>query len=137
MSESSSLKITNGIKSLIDQLPNISYGNYVIPNLNIEEYGSGQEAYDLLKKKFNDLDFTTTTEFLDLDKEIRKQKREIKKLEVKHTNLNEIIGEQSNGKAGSIANLILISLREEIKQLIEKRDTLVNYNKLFLITDNH
>lgn len=50
MSESSSLKITNGIKSLIDQLPNISYGNYVIPNLNIEEYGSGQEAYDLLKK---------------------------------------------------------------------------------------
>lgn len=124
MSESSSLKITNGIKSLIDQLPNISYGNYVIPNLNIEEYGSGQEAYDLLKKEFNDLDFTTTTEFLDLDKEIRKQKREIKKLEVKHTNLNEIIGEQSNGKEGSIANQILISLREEIKQLIEKRDTL-------------
>lgn len=61
---------------------------------------------------------------MDLDKEIRKQKREIKKLEVKHTNLNEIIGEQSNGKEGSIANQILISLREEIKQLIEKRDTL-------------
>ena len=124
MSENSTLKITNGIKSLLDQLPKVSYGNNVMPYLNIEEYGSGKDAFDSLISEFNEIDFTTTTEFLDLNKEIRRQKRELKKLEDKHTNLTAIIGEQTNGTEGSIANRILLSLKEEIEQLKEKRDLL-------------
>ncbi|MGS4344103.1 hypothetical protein ACKUSY_00625 [Myroides odoratus] len=124
MSENSTLKITNGIKSLLDQLPEVNYGKNVIPYLNIEEYGSGKDAFDSLISEFNEIDFTTTTEFLDLNKEIRRQKRELKKLEDKHTNLTAIIGEQTNGTEGSIANQILLSLKEEIEQLKEKRDLL-------------
>ncbi|MEC4115249.1 hypothetical protein VSO92_14190 [Myroides pelagicus] len=124
MPENSTLKITNGIKSLLDQLPNVSYGQHAIPNLNIDEYGSGLSAFDSLKNQFNELDFTTTAEFLDLNKEIRRQKRELKKLESKHLNLTAIIGEQTNGTEGSIANRILLSLKEEIEQLKEKRDLL-------------
>lgn len=124
MSENSSLKITNGIKSLLNQLPNVSYGSNAIPYLNIDEYGSGQTAFDTLTKEFNEIDFSTTSEFLDLNKEIRRQKRELKKLETKHTNLTEIIGEQTEGSEGSLAKQILLNLQEEIKQLIEKRDLL-------------
>ncbi|EHO07782.1 hypothetical protein [Myroides odoratimimus] len=124
MSENSTLKITNGIKSLLDQLPKVSYGNNVMPYLNIEEYGSGKDAFDSLISEFSEIDFTTITEFLDLNKEISRQKRELKKLEDKHTNLIAIIGEQTNGTEGSIANQILLSLKEEIEQLQEKRDLL-------------
>ena len=47
MSENSTLKITNGIKSLLDQLPKVSYGNNVMPYLNIEEYGSGKDRTEI------------------------------------------------------------------------------------------
>lgn len=124
MSENSSLIITNGIKSLLNQLPNVSYGNNVIPYLNISEYGSGQTAFDTLRNEFNEIDFSKSLEFLDLDKEIRRQKRELKKLETKHTNLTELIGEQTEGTEGSLAKQILVSLQDEINQLIEKRDLL-------------
>ncbi|GAQ16041.1 hypothetical protein MODO_3746 [Myroides odoratimimus] len=95
-----------------------------MPYLNIEEYGSGKDAFDSLISEFSEIDFTTITEFLDLNKEISRQKRELKKLEDKHTNLIAIIGEQTNGTEGSIANQILLSLKEEIEQLQEKRDLL-------------
>lgn len=122
--EESVLNIINGVKSLVNQLPNISYGNNAIPHLVIDGYGNGQDAYNLLKSKFDELDFSKSSEFLDLEKEIKKQKREIKDLERKHTNLTEIIGEQTNGSEGSIASQILLILKAEIQQLIEKRDSL-------------
>lgn len=118
------VKTINGIKSLVNQLPNISYGNNAIPHLVIEEYGNGQASYDLLKSEFDKLDFSQPIEFLDLEKQIKKQKKEIKDLESKHTNLNAIIGEQTNGSEGSVASQILLSLKSEIEQLIEKRDSL-------------
>lgn len=118
------VKTINGIKSLVNQLPNISYGNNAIPYLVIEEYGNGQASYDLLKSEFDKLDFSQPIEFLDLEKQIKKQKKEIKDLESKHTNLNAIIGEQTNGSEGSVASQILLSLKSEIEQLIEKRDSL-------------
>lgn len=124
MSENSSLKITQGIKSLLEQLPNITYGQNVMPYINIDEYGKGKTAIDSLKADFNEIDLSSTTEFLDLDKEIRRQKRELKKLETKHTNLTELIGEQTEGSEGSLAKQILLNLQSEIKQLIEKRDSL-------------
>lgn len=124
MIEKSTLKTINGVKSLVNQLPNISYGNNAIPYLVIEGYGSGQNAYNLLNSEFDKLDFSKSSEFLDLEKEITKQKREIKGLESKHTNLIEIIGEQTNGSEGSVANQILLSLKAEIEKLIEKRDSL-------------
>lgn len=125
MTESeSTLKTINGIKSLVNQLPNISYGNNAIPYLVIEGYGNGQDSYNLLKTEFDELDYSKISEFLDLEKEIKKQKKEIKSLEKKHTNLIEIIGDQTNGGEGSIANQILLSLKTEIEELIEKRDSL-------------
>ena len=118
------IKTINGIKSLVSQLPNIGYGNYLIPNLVIEEYGNGQACYDLLKSEFDQLDFSEPIEFLDLEKQIKRQKKEIKDLENKHINLNAIIGEQTNGSEGSVASQILLSLKAEIEKLIEKRDLL-------------
>jgi hypothetical protein len=120
------IKTINGVRSLVNQLPNISYGNNVIPYLVIDEYGNGQASYDLLKSEFDNLDFSQPIEFLDLEKQIKRQKKEIKDLENKHTNLNEIIGEQTNGSEGSIASQILLSLKTEIEQLIEKRDSLAS-----------
>jgi hypothetical protein len=120
------IKTINGVKSLINQLPNISYGNNAIPNLIIDEFGNGQASYDLLKSELDKLDFSQPIEFLDLEKQIKRQKKELKDLENKHTNLNEIIGEQTNGNEGSIASQILLSLKAEIEQLIEKRDSLAS-----------
>lgn len=124
MVEESSIKTIHGIKSFVNQLPNITYGNNVIPYLVIEGFGNGQEGYNLLKSEFDKLDLSKPTEFLDLDKQIKRQKKEIKDLEKKHTNLNEIIGEQTNGSEGSVASQILLSLKSEIEQLIKKRDDL-------------
>jgi hypothetical protein len=124
--EESSIKIINGIKSVLEQLPNVSYGNYVVPNLVIEGFGDGQVGYDLLKSEFEQLDFSKPTEFLDLEKQIKRHKIEIKDLENKHTNLNAIIGEQTNGSEGSVASQILLSLKSEIEELIKKRDALDN-----------
>lgn len=118
------IKTINGIKSLVSQLPNIGYGNYLIPNLVIEEYGNGQASFDLLKSEFDQLDFSEPIEFLDLEKQIKRRKKEIKDLENKHVNLNAIIGEQTNGSEGSVASQILLSLKAEIEKLIEKRDLL-------------
>jgi len=120
------IKIINGVKSLLNQLPNVSYGTNAIPYLTIEQYGTGQTSYDLLKTEFNELDFSQPIEFLDLEKQIKIQKKEIKDLKIKHTNLTAIIGEQTNGSEGSIASQILFSLKTEIEQLIEKRDLLEN-----------
>lgn len=124
MVEESSIKTIHGIKSFVNQLPNITYGKNVIPYLVIEGFGNGQEGYNLLKSEFDKLDLSKPTEFLDLDKQIKRQKKEIKDLEKKHTNLNEIIGEQTNGSEGSVASQILLSLKSEIEQLIKKRDDL-------------
>ena len=73
--EESSIKIINGIKSVLQQLPSVNYGNYVVPNLVIEGFGDGQVGYDLLKREFEQLDFTKPTEFLDLEKQIKRQKK--------------------------------------------------------------
>lgn len=130
------LQTIAGIKSLVNQLPNISYGNYVVPNLVIEGYGTGQGAYNLLKSEFDELDFSKSSEFLDLEKEIKKQKREIQNLEKKHTNLTEIIGDQTNGREGSVASQILSSLKSEIEELIDKRDQLNSEISLKESTEN-
>ena len=124
MIEETSINTINGIKSFVNQLPNITYGNNVIPYLVIEGFGNGQEGYNLLKSEFDKLDLSKPTEFIDLDKQIKRQKKEIKDLEKKHTNINEIIGEQTNGSEGSVASQILLSLKSEIEQLIKKRDDL-------------
>lgn len=122
--EESFIKTINGIKSLISQLPNISYGNNTIPYLVLEGFGSGQAGYDMLRSEFDKLELSKPIEFLDLEKQIERQKKEIKDLENKHTNLNAIIGEETNGSEGSVASQILLSLRTEIEQLIKKRDVL-------------
>ena len=118
------IKTIDGVKSLVNQLPNISYGTNAIPYLVIDGYGNGQEGYNVLKSEFDELDLSKPSEFFDLEKQIKRNKKEIKDLESKHTNLNAIIGEQTNGSEGSVANQILLSLKAEIEQLIEKRDSL-------------
>lgn len=122
--EKSSLETINGIKSLINQLPSIGYGVNAIQHLVLEGYGNGQAGFNLFKSEFDKLDLDKSIESIDLDKKIIKQKKELKNLENKHTNLNEIIGDQTEGKEGSIASQILISLKSEIEQLIERRDIL-------------
>lgn len=120
------MKVFNGVKSLLTLLPSISYGTNAIEYLAIEQYGSGQVGFNLLKTEFDKLDLSKPSEFLDLEKQIQKQKKELKDLEKKHTNLSAIIGENTEGKEGSIASQILISLKNEIDQLIEKRNELLD-----------
>ncbi len=123
--EKSSLEIIDGIKSLLNQLPNAQYGANVMPYLNFASYGNGQAGFDLLKNEFNELDLSKSVEFSDLEKKIKRQKRDLKNLEKTHTNLTEIIGDNIEGKEGSVASQILLSLKSEIEQLIERRDELV------------
>lgn len=123
--EKSSIEIIDGIKSLLNQLPSVNYGANAIPYLNLGNYGSGQSGFDSLKNEFNELDLSKSLEYLDLDRKISRQKRALNDLENKHTNLTEIIGNNIEGKEGSVVSQILLSLKSEIKELIEKRDRLI------------
>lgn len=118
------IKTIDGVKSLVNQLPSITYGNNAISYLVIDGYGSGQEGFNILKSEFDEIDLSQPREFFELEKQIERNKKNIKDLENKHTNLNAIIGEQTDGNEGSVANQILLSLKNEIEQLIEKRDSL-------------
>jgi hypothetical protein len=122
--EKSALETINNIKSVLSQLTTVSYGVNAIQNLNIPNYGNGRVGYDLLKSEFDELDLSKPIEYSDLDKKVQKQKKELKDLENKHTNLTEIIGDNIEGKEGSIASQILLNLKSEIEQLIERRDKL-------------
>lgn len=121
----SSLEIIDAVKQFLEQLPNLSYGNNALQYFNQPNYGSGLAGYNSLKADLVDLDLSKSTEFLDLDKKVKRLKKEINELENKHTNLISLIGENTNGTEGSLANQILISLKDEINNLIEKRNELV------------
>jgi len=119
------INVFNGIKSLLTTLPVISYGNDAIQYLTNEQYGSGLIGFNLLKTEFDKLDLSKPFEYLELNKKILKQKKDLKDLEIKHTNLSAIIGENTEGKEGSVASIILITLKNEIEQLIERRNDLL------------
>lgn len=124
--ENPTLKTIEEVKELLNLLPTFSYWNNLQPYINIPEYGSGKEAYDLLKNKFEKLDLSKSFEYSELDKEISKQKKEIKELEKRRTNLNAIVGESRSGEEGTIAYKVLENLNSEIKNLIAKRDKLID-----------
>lgn len=124
--EKSSLVIINSVKDLLTQISTVSHGRNAIQNINLTDYGSGQAGYNLLQNEFNELDLSKPLEYADLDKKIIQQKKELLNLENKHTNIVEIIGNNIEGKEGSIASQILLNLKSEIDQLIIKRDKLVN-----------
>jgi len=120
-----SLEIIDNVKALLIQFPSVSYGSNAIQNLTLGDFGNGQAGYNLLKNEFNELDLSKPLEYNDLDKKILRQKKEFKDLENKHANLTEIIGDNIEGKEGSVASQILSSLQSEIEKLIEKRDELL------------
>lgn len=125
MEDISPLETLEGVKALLTQLPNVSNGSYAIQYLKIANYGNGKDGFNKLRSEFDKLDLTEAIEFTDLDKKIKNQKKEIKSLEKTHTNLTSILGEKIDGKEGTVAYEIVLSLKEEIKQLSEKK------NKLF------
>ena len=124
--EKTSIETVDGVKLLINQLQNVSYGVNAIQQFNLGNYGSGQAGFDLLKNDFNKLDLSESLEYTDLNKKLLRQKKEVKDLEKKYTNLTEIIGENTEGREGSIASQILINLNKEIEQLTIKRDSLLS-----------
>jgi hypothetical protein len=121
----SSLEIIDEVKQFLTQLPNLTYGNNVLQYFSQGKYESGLVGFNALKKDFDDLDLTKSVEFADLDEKILKQKKEIKDLENKHTNLISLIGENSEGTEGSLARQILVNLKSEIDKLIETRNKLL------------
>jgi hypothetical protein len=123
--DKASIEIIESIKELLIQLPSVSYGSNAIQYLNIKNYGGGAQGYDLLRNEFNELDLSKLAEYIDLDKKIISHKRELKEIENKHTNLSNIIGDTIEGKEGSVASQILISLKSEIEHLIKRRDELI------------
>jgi hypothetical protein len=127
--ENPTLKTIEEVKELLNLLPTLSYWDNLQHYINIPEYGTGKDAFDLLKSKFETLDLSKPFEYSDLDKQISKQKREIKVLEKRSTNLNAIIGESRSGEEGTIAHNILKNLNSEIEKLLEKRDKLIEEEK--------
>ncbi|MDI9366234.1 MAG: hypothetical protein QM541_14855 [Flavobacterium sp.] len=122
-----SIEIIDAVKQFLEQLPSLSYGNNALQYFNIPDYGSGVAGYNILKEELNELDLSKSAEFLDLDKKVKRLKKEITELENKHTNLTFLLGENTNGAEGSLANQILTSLKNEINQLIAKRNELLEY----------
>ncbi|MDI9312643.1 MAG: hypothetical protein QM535_20705 [Limnohabitans sp.] len=122
--EKSILETINSVKFVLNQLEKVPYGPNAIQNINIPDYVNGDIGFELLKTKFEEIDFSKLNEYTELDKKIQKQKKELKDLENKHSNLIEIIGDNIEGKKGSVASLILLNLQSEIEQLIERRDNL-------------
>ncbi|MCU0471365.1 MAG: hypothetical protein MUF58_22550 [Arcicella sp.] len=120
------IETIDAVKLFFEQLPGLSYGNNVLQYFNLPDYGNGMAGYDNLKAELNAIDFSKSAEFLDLDKKVKRLKKEITELENKHTNLTSLLGENTNGSEGSLANQILTSLKNEINQLIEKRNKLLN-----------
>lgn len=86
-SENSSIKTLEGIKLFLNNLPAVSYGGNAIQNLNLNGYGTGQAGFDKLKAEFQELDLSEALESSELDKKIKKQKKDISSLEKKHTSL--------------------------------------------------
>lgn len=121
----STIEIIDSVKQFMQQLPSVSYGINAIQYLQIPNYEIGQSGFDSLKADLDALDLSKTAEFLDLDKKVKRLKREITDLENKHTNLVSLLGENTNGREGSLAYQILTNLKDEIHQLIEKRDSLL------------
>lgn len=119
-----SIEIIDNVKLFLTQIPNLSYGSNLLQNFNQTEYGVGVAGYNILKKEFDELDFLAMTENIELENKNKKLKREIKELENNHTNLTAIIGDKLDGKEGSVAKEILMSLKKEIDILIEKRNKL-------------
>ena len=122
----SSIEIIDSVKQFMTHLPNVSYGTNALQYFNIPDYGTGQSGFNSLKEDFDALDLSKPAEFLDLDKKVKRLKREIAELEDKHTNLVTLLGENTNGAEGSLAYQILSNLKDEINQLIEKRDNLLD-----------
>lgn len=127
--ENPTLKTIEEVKELLNLLPTLSYWENLQHYINIPKYGTGKDAFNLLKSKFETLDLSKPFEYSDLDKQISKQKREIKGLEKRSTNLNAIIGESRSGEEGTIAHNILKNLNSEIEKLLEKRDKLIEEEK--------
>lgn len=121
----SNIQTIKGVKHFLSILPNVSHGSNAIQNALIESYGKGQVAYNQLVEEFNNLDLAEALEYENLEKEIKKKKKEIKTLEAKHINLSNIIGEHwDESNASTITSQILQSISEEIQKLIQKRDAL-------------
>jgi hypothetical protein len=121
-----SMETIDSVKNFLEQLPGLSYGNSALQYFNMTGYGAGIAGYNNLKSELNAIDFTKSAEFLDLDKKVKRLKKEITEIENKHTNLTSLLGENTNGAEGSLAYQILTSLKNEITQLIEKRNELLN-----------
>ncbi|QES87347.1 coiled-coil domain-containing protein [Rhizosphaericola mali] len=126
MEEKKPLETINAVKQFLTQLPSLSYGSNVLQYFNQPDYGGGVNGFNKLKAEFDKIDFAKPTEFLDLETKVKRLKNEIIELENKHTNLTSLLGEKTNGTEGSLANQILISLKDEINQLSNKRNELLN-----------
>lgn len=124
--ENTASEILTDVKTLLDQLPVAPHGIHVIPQLSYNSYGSGMEGFNALKEAFNGLDLSKTLEFLDLDKKIKRQKRDVSQLEKDYTNLSTIIGTAKGGEEGTVANKILESLQKQIDELVLRRDGLLH-----------
>jgi hypothetical protein len=118
--------IIDGIKDFFTKLPQVNYGSNAIDYLNLEKYGSGQVGFNSLVNDFNTLDLATLITSTDFDKKIKIQKKELKELENKHTNITAIIGDNIGGQEGSLAKQIINNLNLELEGLIKKRDALAS-----------
>ncbi|WKL48116.1 hypothetical protein Q1W71_24590 [Flavobacterium pectinovorum] len=123
-SENLPKKTLEGVRKLLETLPSVTYGANVMSYLTINDYGTGQDAFNLLKEDFENLDLSKVYESGELVKDIKKQKKELASITKQHTSLVEIFGEDGGGGPGTLTRKLIEQLEKEISDLIKKRDDL-------------
>lgn len=123
--EAKVLETLEGAKSLISQIPNVTYGANIMSYLNIEGYGNGQAAFDLLNADFALLDFEKIKNVKNLNASINKKKKELTELEQKHSLLEAIFGKDDEVNKGTLAKKLVETIDEEVRNLIARRDALL------------
>jgi hypothetical protein len=122
--ENENRKIIKGAKSFINQIPRISFGSGAIGFCDIEGYGSGQIAYDALKRDFDTLTLLEVNETDKLLKKIKHEKKELKILEKQLYSLSILIGEEDAVEQASTFFNMVTHLKTELDKLIEKSELL-------------
>lgn len=125
-SENSPKKTLESVRILLETLPTVTYGANIMPYLTVGDYGTGHDAFNLLKGDYENLDLSKFYESAELEKEIKKQKRELSSLIKQHTSLVEIFGSDGSASAGTLTHKLIDQLNKEVTNLIKKRDDLLN-----------
>lgn len=128
-SENSLEKVLEDIKYLLDIMPSLSNGSYVIQQFSFPYHGVGQAGFEQLKSNFDEINFSDIFKNDELSKDIKKKKNELEKLEKKIADLSTLFGSSSEENKGTLAYKFVENLEKEISNLSIKRTSIKTDNE--------